>query len=187
MATMKMRIITIIRRIMMTAIFATLTTPETRRGEGWNVCGKVREGARNRSLMKKRVEQVRISAHTGVIHATIIALISKRASTNNALPRIDLTVQEKGIYTEERWNMEAEVQSRRHHLIRREIRANVCWFCSAAARSMPIPVTVTINPYAIAVHAITFQITNITILGRKLLNKKFIIIKFNIYLKMSQI
>lgn len=49
-----------------------------------------REGARNSSLMKERVEQVQISAHTGVTHATIIALISKRAS-NNALPRIDLT------------------------------------------------------------------------------------------------
>lgn len=68
------------------------------------ICGKVREGARNRSLMKERVEQVQISAHTGVIHATVIALISKRAS-NNVLPRIDLTAQEKGMYTEEGRNM----------------------------------------------------------------------------------
>lgn len=50
----------------------------------------MREGARNRQLMKERVEQVQICAHTGAIHATIIALISKRAS-NNVLPRIDLT------------------------------------------------------------------------------------------------
>lgn len=61
----------------------------------------MREDARNRQLMKERVEQVQISVHTGVIHATIIALISKRAS-NNALPRIDLT---KLYQEEKRWNM----------------------------------------------------------------------------------
>lgn len=59
-------------------------------GRGAKVEINVREGARNRQLMKERVEQMQISVHTGVIHATIIALISKRAS-NNALPRIDLT------------------------------------------------------------------------------------------------
>jgi len=118
--------------------------------------------------MKKRVEQVRISAHTGVIHATIIALISKRAS-NNALPRIDLTAQEKGIYTEERWNMEAEVQSRFHHLIKRDTRK--CMLILQYV-TMLTCVTVTVNPYAIAVHASKFQITDLTIiLDRKLLNK----------------
>jgi len=42
------------------------------------------ERRRKKSLMKECVGQVQISAHTGVIHAIIIAL-SKRAS-NNALP-----------------------------------------------------------------------------------------------------
>lgn len=51
--TMKLTIITIIRRIMMTAIFATLTlttlAERERRGEGSNICGKVR-GRREKSL-----------------------------------------------------------------------------------------------------------------------------------------
>lgn len=83
-----------------------------------------RKGARNSSLMKERVEQVQISAHTGVTHATIIALISKQRASNNALPRIDLTVVSKRrrLRGGEVEYEETEVQSWRHRLIRREIR-----------------------------------------------------------------
>lgn len=101
----------------MAAIFAIFNVNNASRRGTTNrrlkYSGKTREGARNHSLMKERVEQVQISAHTSVIHATIIVLISKRAS-NNALPRIDLIAQEKEIYTEEIYTAEyeAEVQSR---------------------------------------------------------------------------
>lgn len=49
----------------------------------------MKKDARNRQLIKERVEQGQLSTYTSVTHATVIALISKRV-LNDALPRINL-------------------------------------------------------------------------------------------------